>query len=575
MVSLVPMNVLITYVDTMALKRIFACVCFVLCWTASTSAFAMQPVAYEVAARIERQASFESIEQRGGRLKVVMLPIALEFSYFYLIDKGIRSVAENHDVDYQMVGPQIYNPQLQRRMLQEIVEEGRADAILFTSLDPQATADVIEKAVSNGVLVIEINSDKTDFPTAIHGVVGYDQRKGARKMGRWLSYATQGKPTKVGVIGGSQGYHNTERIEGFASGLEAGENLSLVGVENGAYNTPESYFATRRLMRRHPEVRAIFAVNDNSVIGAHLALRQMERDDVLLMGVDGDPAAIHRILHGDVSATVETNPHLIGQVAMQCVLDAMRGRFTGGFVEIPSEVVDKSNVHKSRYEQPQVSLDGVGRIALATELRQGLVNKDGSGLYADIVRAVFKPVGIRVEFDVLPLQRAQEALKLGRVDGMLATHNVPGGVYNRTQWHIDVDYLTAASRLGVKWKGQRSLRNSKVSWVRGIDYAEYLYPEFHLHEINHRASALKMLHLGRLDFFLGLRSEIDKSMDDEDRQKLRLNDIFQLRSFITFTETPLGSALKKQFDDEFTRLLASGRLREIFRQWGRPYPFEH
>ena len=53
---------------------------------------------------------------------------------------------------------------------------------------------------------------------------------------------------------------------------------------------------------------------------------------------------LEQIAAGDVTATVNTTPFVMGQIALQVTLDALNGKFAGGFVETPTTIVDKDNV---------------------------------------------------------------------------------------------------------------------------------------------------------------------------------------------------------------------------------------
>ena len=56
------------------------------------------------------------------------------------------------------------------------------------------------------------------------------------------------------------------------------------------------------------------------------------------------PAAARGDPGGDVTATVNTTPFVMGEIALQVTLDALNGKFPGGFVETPTTIVDKDNV---------------------------------------------------------------------------------------------------------------------------------------------------------------------------------------------------------------------------------------
>ena len=45
-----------------------------------------------------------------------------------------------------------------------------------------------------------------------------------------------------------------------------------------------------------------------------------------------------------ITATVNTTPTVMGEIAFQVTMDAINGKFAGGFVETPTTIVDKDNV---------------------------------------------------------------------------------------------------------------------------------------------------------------------------------------------------------------------------------------
>jgi ribose transport system substrate-binding protein len=87
----------------------------------------------------------------------------------------------------------------------------------------------------------------------------------------------------------------------------------------------------------------LFAANDYMIMGAAQAAKALGRK-LTLLGNDGDTAALEQIAEGPITATVNTTPFVMGQVALAVTMDALNGKFAGGFVETPTTIVDKDNV---------------------------------------------------------------------------------------------------------------------------------------------------------------------------------------------------------------------------------------
>jgi len=51
---------------------------------------------------------------------------------------------------------------------------------------------------------------------------------------------------------------------------------------------------------------------------------------------------LEEIAVGNVTATVNTSPFLVGKAAMHATLDALNGSYPGGWIETPTTIVDQA-----------------------------------------------------------------------------------------------------------------------------------------------------------------------------------------------------------------------------------------
>ncbi len=77
-------------------------------------------------------------------------------------------------------------------------------------------------------------------------------------------------------------------------------------------------------------------------LGAAQAAKALGRKDLLLFGNDGDTGAgLEPIAAGTVTATVDTTPFVMGQIALDVAADVLDNKYPGGWVETPTRIVDK------------------------------------------------------------------------------------------------------------------------------------------------------------------------------------------------------------------------------------------
>ena len=233
------------------------------------------------------QAGLDQIKQKESKtLRVAYMPPATEFNYYIAIGEGIKDLAKKTGVDTFMLAPQSgadINGQM--GMLQDVISQ-QVDAIIISTHDENAAAPLLKRAVNQGIVIAIVNSDIPNFPTPVHAVVGYSQRKGTYKIGQYALKKAQGKALKVGVIEGQPGYHSTERCGGFLDAIK-GSNFEVVTSLDGKWNVEGGNAAGMDALQAHPEIELIFAANDYMIMGTAVAAKALGRDNLMLLGNDG------------------------------------------------------------------------------------------------------------------------------------------------------------------------------------------------------------------------------------------------------------------------------------------------
>lgn len=287
------------------------------------------------------QAPISAITPKDETFRVAYMPPATEFNYYIAIGEGIKAVAAENEVEVFMLAPQSgadINGQM--GMIQDVLTQD-VDAIIFGTHDEFAAAPLLKQAVDKGIAVFMINSDIANFPTPIHGVVGYSQRNGTHKIADWAIENYGSKPLNVGIIEGQPGYHSTERVGGFLDGIKGNENFNVVVSIDGKWNVEGGNTAGMDILQAHPDLDMIFAANDYMIIGASFAAKALGRSDIVLLGNDGDTSGLEEIAAGKITATVNTSPFLMGKAAMSATIDALKGSYPGGWIETPTSIEDK------------------------------------------------------------------------------------------------------------------------------------------------------------------------------------------------------------------------------------------
>lgn len=210
-------------------------------------------------------------------------------------------------------------------------------------------------------------------------------------------------------------------------------------------------------------------------------------------------------------------------------------------------------------------------VSVVTEEWEECTNADGTGLYFDILHAVFDPEKLKISFQIMPYTRAVDTVVSGKADIVVGAYadEIEGVIY--PEWYFDSDNVSALymkSKFPV-FKGEEELDGRRVAWIRGYGYEEYFDRDMTVVELDKRETALSMLLKDRIDIFLDALMDIEASLETipADRNKLAVLPIMYMELYMCFADTPKGKQLAAIWDKNFAELVSNGSLLKLYEKW--------
>ncbi len=230
-----------------------------------------------------------------------------------------------------------------------------------------------------------------------------------------------------------------------------------------------------------------------------------------------------------------------------------------------------------------VFADDIKTIYVVCDEWAGFTNKDGTGAYWEVVKAVYEPIGIKVKTKVMPWKRAEVTVVKKRADALLGDYyykDKERREYLYPKWHISIeDPIIAIFKKGTikDWesKGIKSLAGKRVVWIRGYNFDKTLLNGINVikYEITKHIQGLSMLDIGRMDVFLDY---IFDTTPVAKKAGIDLDKHFEMKIvksgdklFVAFANTARSKKLIKIFDERITQLAESGEIEKIYLKWGQ------
>lgn len=144
-----------------------------------------------------------------------------------------------------------------------------------------------------------------------------------------------------------------ERVNGFREEMARHPGMKILEVREGKGRAEGSYPVMKELLAHHPELDAVFAVNDPSALGALRAIEESGRaGDIAVVAVDGSPAGIAAIGAGRLLASAAQSPREIGRLAAERAYAQLQGKPVEKNTWLPVRLITSENLPPESDDEP-------------------------------------------------------------------------------------------------------------------------------------------------------------------------------------------------------------------------------
>jgi ribose transport system substrate-binding protein len=209
-------------------------------------------------------------------------------------------------------------------MMEDFITNG-VKGIAVCGINLEALKPAIKKANEAGIPVVMFNTITELDGVEVYAYSGYNQYNGGGKIADWVNEKMNGE-AKVAIIEGLPSDYTTQRMGGFVDKCkEAYPGIEVVATQPGDWVREKGMNAAMDMIQAHPEINVIYGLSDEMALGAVQACKQLNRDDIICIGLDGNPNAKEAVKAGELDGTLDCGPVAIGANAIKALADAIDG----------------------------------------------------------------------------------------------------------------------------------------------------------------------------------------------------------------------------------------------------------
>ena len=273
----------------------------------------------------------------GANYTIGFAVSTLENPFFVTMKDAAVAKAAELGVELMVLDAQD-SAETQASQVEDFIVRG-VDLLIINPVDSDAIGTSVVACNNEGIPVITVTRASNAGQVVQH--LDIDNREAGRLDAEQLIIDLGGKG-KVAVLEGIAGSSSAiERNEGFVAALE-GTEIEIVASLTANYAREEGASVTEDILQANPELDAIYAHNDEMALGAVRSVAAAGRSaEIKIYGIDATDDALVAVENGEMAATVQQQPDLQIETALENAVAFLGGAELEALVCIPLKLIVK------------------------------------------------------------------------------------------------------------------------------------------------------------------------------------------------------------------------------------------
>nr|WP_314900908.1 ribose ABC transporter substrate-binding protein RbsB [uncultured Deefgea sp.] len=220
--------------------------------------------------------------------------------------------------------------------IEDLIQK-KVQVILINPADSDAVAGVVKEALKAGIKVVSL--DRSVNGAEVNAHIASDNVAGGKMAGEFLLEKIGGKGNIVELEGIPGSSAARERGQGFHAVVDGKADVKLVAKQAADFDRAKGLTVMENILQGNKDVKGVFAHNDEMALGAFKAIEAAGLKNVVVVGFDATPDAVKAVKAGQLAATVQQKPELIGKMGVDTAIKLGKGEAVDKFIPVPLDLV--------------------------------------------------------------------------------------------------------------------------------------------------------------------------------------------------------------------------------------------
>lgn len=268
----------------------------------------------------------------AAKVSVGLSVSTLNNPFFVTLVDGAKAKAQELNVDLTVVDAGD-DAAKQVNDIDDLISKN-ISVLIVNPVDSDAVAPAVKAAKDAGIKVVAV--DRAVNGETVDCQIASDNVAGAKMATQYLEELV-GKGAKVAELQGVPGASATvDRGKGFHEVADA--DLDVVASQTADFNRAEGLTVMENILQANPDIKGVFAHNDEMALGA---LEAIGDKGIVVVGFDATDDAKAAVEAGTLAATIAQQPDLMGATAIEVAVKLASGQTVDASIPVEVTLIKK------------------------------------------------------------------------------------------------------------------------------------------------------------------------------------------------------------------------------------------
>ena len=259
--------------------------------------------------------------------------------------EGALAAAKDYGVNVEVLAPlKSDNNEEQIQEVEQAIAK-QVDAICIAPADSSGIVPAIKEVNNANIPVINFNTKIKGDEAKYESFIVAENYTVAKNVCTKLAEMMNQEGELILLTGVTASQSTIDLTKGAKDALTEFPNIELVAEQSANFARADAMTVTQNLLEAHPNVKAIYAENDEMALGAYEAVAQAGKtEQIIIAGTDGNADAIAAIKDGKLALTCDKDPYTQGYKAVEAAVKFLKGETLDPQILVEAKLVTIENV---------------------------------------------------------------------------------------------------------------------------------------------------------------------------------------------------------------------------------------